>query len=381
MEKYIVELTKLERENLIVLTKDIKSAKYMVQHANILLETDKGNHADIDPIKSDKEIAKMFRSSEKTVLRIRQQFVEEGLERALLRKRNSGTRPRILSGDEEAQLITICCSTPPTGRVRWTLNLLADRLIELKIVEEISRSTVHRTLNQNELKPWQKKEWCIPPESNAEFVCNMEDVLDTYKKPYDRNRPVVCMDELNKPLIGEVRRSIPMSPGQPERYDTEYSRNGTCNIFMASEPLTGKRQVKVTDRRTKIDWADFIKELVDVHYPNVDKILLVMDNLNTHTGSALYEAFHPQEAKRILDKLEIHYTPKHGSWLNMAEIELSHLSRQCLDRRIPEKEVIINEVNAWCKMRNEENSIVNWQFTTNDARIKLKRLYPVHLPG
>lgn len=209
----------------------------------------------------------------------------------------------------------------------------------------------------------------------------MEDVLDIYKMPYNEKRPVVCMDESSKQLTKEIQLPIAPKSGKTERYDTEYERNGTSNIFIAFEPLKGKRQVKVTDRRTKVDWAHFIRELTDEYYPDVEKIVLVMDNLNTHAGSSLYEAFPPEEAKRILGKLEIHYTPKHGSWLNMAEIELSHLSRQCLDRRIPEKEILISEIETWCKMRNERNSIVNWQFTTDDARIKLKRLYPVIAAG
>lgn len=205
----------------------------------------------------------------------------------------------------------------------------------------------------------------------------MEDILDIYKMPYDEKRPLVCMDESSKQLTKETRAEIPMAPGEPKRFDTEYERNGTSNIFMACEPLKGKRHVKVTDRRTKVDWAHFVQELTDLQYPDANKIVLVMDNLNTHAGSSLYEAFPPSEARRILNKLEIHHTPKHGSWLNMAEIELSHLTRQCLDRRIPEKEMLVSEVNEWCKMRNEEESVVNWQFTTDDARIKLKRLYPV----
>jgi len=209
----------------------------------------------------------------------------------------------------------------------------------------------------------------------------MEDILDTYKMPYDAKRPVVCMDESSKQLTKETRTEISMASGQPKRFDTEYERNGTSNIFIACEPLKGKRHVKVTDRRTKVDWAHFIKELIDVHYSDAEKIVLIMDNLNTHAGSSLYEAFSPSEARRILNKLDIHYTPKHGSWLNVAEIELSHLSRQCLDRRIPEKEMLVSEVNKWCKMRNEEKSVVNWQFTTDDARIKLNRLYPVLSTG
>ena len=208
----------------------------------------------------------------------------------------------------------------------------------------------------------------------------MEDVLDVYKRPYDAKRPVVCMDETNKQLIKETRTPIPASPGESLRYDTEYERNGVCNVFLSCEPLQGKRTTKVTDQRKKTDWAQFIKELVDTHYPSVDKVVLVMDNLNTHTGSSLYEAFEPAEAKRILDKLEIHYTPKHGSWLNMAEIELSHLSRQCLNRRIADKTTFIHEISEWNKNRNAEKATINWQFTTEDARIKLKKLYPVSQP-
>lgn len=185
------------------------------------------------------------------------------------------------------------------------------------------------------------------------------------------------MDESSKQLIKEIRTPIKMAPGRLEKYDTEYERNGTCNIFAAIEPLAGKRHIKITDRRTKIDWAHYIKELTDTHYTDAEKIILVMDNLNTHTGSSLYEAFAPEEAKRILDKLEIHYTPKHGSWLNIAEIELSHLGRQCLDRRIEDKKTMVNEVAAWAKKRNQSKAKVDWQFTTEDARIKLKKLYPV----
>ena len=204
----------------------------------------------------------------------------------------------------------------------------------------------------------------------------MEDVLDVYQRRYNEEYPVVCMDETSKQLLQETRSPIAATAGNPERYDTEYVRNGVCNIFIHCEPLTGKRHTRVTEHRKKSDWAMFIKELVDEQYPEAKKILLVMDNLNTHNGSSLYETFEPQEAKRILDKLEFHYTPKHGSWLNVAEIELSHLSRQCLDRRIPDQELLTREVAAWNKLRNEESAVVNWQFTTADARIKLKRLYP-----
>jgi hypothetical protein len=205
----------------------------------------------------------------------------------------------------------------------------------------------------------------------------MEDVLDVYVRPYNSRFPVLTMDETSKQLTKETRAPIPARPGDPERYDTEYERNGTSNIFIHFEPLTGKRKIKVTDQRTKKDWAEFIRTLVDEDYKDAEKIVLVMDNLNTHDGSSLYEAFPPEEAKRILDRLEIHHTPKHGSWLNMAEIELSHLSRQCLDRRIPDKMTLIRETEAWAHQRNQSPHPINWRFTTADARIKLKRLYPV----
>jgi hypothetical protein len=205
----------------------------------------------------------------------------------------------------------------------------------------------------------------------------MEDVLDVYKRAYDEKKPVVCMDETNKQQIKETRAPISAEPGKPERFDTEYERNGTSNIFISCEPLKGKRKIKVTNQRKKTDWAHFIKELVDEDYSDAEKVVIVMDNLNTHAGSSLYETFEPAEAKRILDKLEIHYTPKHGSWLNIAEIELSHLSRQCLDRRMANQEIITKETLAWCQERNNKEVKVDWQFTTSDARIKLKKLYPV----
>ena len=200
---------------------------------------------------------------------------------------------------------------------------------------------------------------------------------DVYERPYDKSHPVVCMDEMSKQQTKEVCTPIPMKSGKVEKYDTQYERNGTSNIFLVFEPLGGKRFLEVTERRTKTDWANFIKKLVDEQYPDVQKVVLVMDNLNTHNGSSLYEAFEPTEAKRILNKLEIHYTPKHGSWLNIAEIELSHLSRQCLNSRVPDREILIDHVRHWTKYRNDHCTTVDWQFKTEDARVKLKRLYPI----
>jgi len=205
----------------------------------------------------------------------------------------------------------------------------------------------------------------------------MEDVLELYSQPYDAQAPVVCMDEASKQHVKETRTPLPMNSGSIEKYDSEYERNGVSSIFMFFEPLSGKRHVYVSERRTQKDWAYRMKELVDMHYPKVDKIRVVMDNLNIHKIASLYLAFTPEEALRIAQKLEVHYTPKHGSWLNMAEIELSVLSSQCLNRRIPDRETMSKECQAWAKCRNAENRKANWQFTTKDARIKLRRLYPV----
>ena len=204
----------------------------------------------------------------------------------------------------------------------------------------------------------------------------MEDVLDVYKWPYDPNQPMVCFDERPKQLIGEMRKPIPATPGEQARYDYEYKRNGVANLFMMFEPLAGKRHVRVTNRRTKKDWAQCVRQLVDEIYPQADSIVLVMDNLNTHKKASLYEAFEPTEAKRIADKLEIHYTPRHGSWLNMAEIEISVLSRQCLAERMDNIRRLEKEVMAWAEKRNAKEAKVDWRFTTRDARIKLKKLYP-----
>lgn len=228
---------------------------------------------------------------------------------------------------------------------------------------------------KNELKPWRQKGWIIPPEQNGNFVAKMENVLDVYKRPYNPRHPVVCMDESPKQLIGETRVPIPASSGQLAKHDYEYRRCGVCNIFLACEPLAGKRMVTITERKTKKDWAKFIEEIAD-QYTEADKITLVMDNLNTHDPGSLYEAFPPEKAKALWDRFEFIYTPKHGSWLNMAEIELNVLTGQCLDRRIDDIEVIKKEVRAWQQVRNNKNAKVNWQFTAKDARIKLSRLYP-----
>lgn len=226
------------------------------------------------------------------------------------------------------------------------------------------------------MKPHLRKCWVIPAEQNGQFVAQMEDILDLYLLPYDPSIPLVCMDEQPSQLVKEIKQPIKAEPGRPERFDYEYERNGTANIFMFIEPLAGRRHVSVRENKTGLDWAEEIRDLLEVRYPQAERIRLVCDNLNTHKIGSLYEAFPPEKARQLARRLEIHYTPKHGSWLNVAEIELSVLTRQCLKRRIPDIETLHSETKAWECKRNENQKGVDWQFTTEDARIRLKRLYP-----
>ena len=219
--------------------------------------------------------------------------------------------------------------------------------------------------------------WCIPSKEDADFVACMEDVIDVYELPYNPARPVVCMDEKPYQLLGDVREPLPMRPGDDQKTDSEYKRNGTCSIFAFVEPLGGKHHVSVHEHRTAIDWAQEIKYLSDVMFPDAEKIILVMDNLNTHKAAPLYKAFAPAEARRIIKRLEIHYTPKHGSWLDMAEIELNVMTRQCLSRRIDTIARLKNELSAWETERNRDGAKIRWHFQTGDAREKLISLYPI----
>jgi hypothetical protein len=219
--------------------------------------------------------------------------------------------------------------------------------------------------------------WCIPPEQSAEFICDMENVLEVYRRPYDKDNPVVCMDETSKQLVAETRVPLPSQPGRPQRYDYEYERHGTANIFMFTEPLAGWRKVDVTDRRAKTDWAHEIRRLLEEDYPETGRVTLALDNLNTHGFASLCEAFEPAYARGLINHLELVVTPKHGSWLNIAEIELNILTRQCLARRIGEKETLRREVAIWQDERNRSQTGVDRQLTTEAARIKLNRLYPL----
>lgn len=365
--RYRVELSQSERAELNALLGGGRHAARKLKRAQILLAADDG----ID----DETIAATLNVSGSTIYRTKRRFVEANLEGALSEEARPGAA-RKLSGKEEALLIATACSKPPPGRARWTLALLADELVELTDHEELSRETVRRRLADNQLKPWRKDMWCVP-KVDGQYVACMEDVLDLYAEAPDPDRPVVCFDESPVQLIGEVRDPIPAKPGQLERYDCEYRRNGTVNLFVFLDVHKPWRSVKVTDRRTNQDFAHRMRELVDVHYPDASLIRLVMDNLSIHSAGALYDAFPAPEARRILQRLEIHYTPKHASWLNMVEIEIGVLRSQCLDRRIDDKDKLIAEIAAWEKRRNRDKAQIKWMFTTEKAREKLRKAYPV----
>jgi transposase len=368
-KKYIVDLETDEQEMLTgLITSGIQRVR-KTNHAHILLKADDGW--------TDQQISEALNVSVPTIERVRQQFVEAGLQQALIPRKTSRKYQHLMDGSQEAHLLALACSQPPKGHRRWSLRLLASEMVRLEYIEEVSHVTVHNVMQDNELKPWLKEEWCIPPKHNAEFVYRMEDVLEVYHRPENARFPLICFDETPVQLISETRQSIPAKKGQPERYDYEYRREGTANLFIFFAPLLNWRHIKVTQQRTKTDWATCVDELVHQHFPNAERCVLVEDNLNTHTPAALYESFEPAKARSILNRLELHFTPKHGSWLNMAEIEFSVLSRQCLSGHIPNREILVSETSAWETERNTNKATVDWRFTTADARIKLKRLYPV----
>ncbi|MCW5234186.1 IS630 family transposase [Verminephrobacter eiseniae] len=373
MEKYIVTLDAEERQQLEGLISKGTHAVAKVRNALILLNCDTSQG--LTGRRSSEEIAAVLHISARKVDRIKQRFVTEGFEAALERKATSRGYESKMDGDLEAHLVAMSCSQPPQGRTCWTLRLLADKAVELNYVEAISYETVRRALKKRTLKPWKKVGWVIAPEANAGFVAAMENVLDIYKRPYDPARPVVCMDETPRQLIGQVREPIAASSGRVMREDYEYQRLGVCNVFMACEPLAGRRITKVTAQKTKVDWAQFLDDIAQ-QYQQAQRITLVMDNLNTHTPASLYETFEPQRAKAQWDRFEFVYTPKHRSWLNMAEIELNVMIGQCLNRRIASIETLRQEVAAWQAQRGQFKATINWQFTSDSARIKLKRLYP-----
>jgi hypothetical protein len=363
--KHFVELTKEERQKLLEITSRGSQPARVVKRANILLMADGRQY-------TDREIAEAL-SAGTTVFRIKRDFVEYGLELALTEDDRPGAM-RKLDGNEEALLVAIACSKPPKGRSRWTLQLLRDQIITLTDHEDLSIETIRRRLEEKELKPWQKKMWCIP-KIDADYVAQMEHILDLYAESPDKARPVVNFDEALKQLVADTRPPRRMKPGSPAKEDYEYRRVGTANIFLFFDRHRGWRKAKPTEHKGNADFAECMRELVDVHYPRADVIRVVLDNLSTHRPGALYKTFPPEEARRILRRLEFHYTPAHASWLNMVEIEIGIMNQQCLDRRIPDWQTLQSELSAWESRRNAEKATIKWLFNVDKARQKLTRAY------
>lgn len=367
---YRVELSEAERGELRELLSGGKQPVRKLKRAQILLAADGGA--------IDEEIARCVGVGLSTVYRTRRRFVEANLEGALSEEPRAGT-PRKLSGKEEALLVATACSKAPAGCARWTLRLLAGRMVELTEHALLSRETIRRRLHENQLKPWQRKMWCIA-KVDGEYVARMEDVLDLYAEAADANHPVVSFDESPQQLIGEVREPMAPSAGQVQRYDSEYKRNGTANLFVMLNVHQPWRHVKVTDHRTGADFAECMRDLVDDHYPQAEKIRVILDNLSTHSGASLYNNFPAQEARRVMRKIEFHYTPKHASWLNMVEIEIGVMRTQCLDRRIAERAELEAEIAVWERRRNANQEKIQWMFTCEKARQKLAHAYAQLFP-
>jgi len=364
--KYIVELTEEERAYLLELTSKGKGKARMIKRANILLMADRRQN-------DEEQIAELLSVGSSTIYRTKRDFVEEGLEVALEEGKRLG-QPRKLDANREALLVSIACSKPPEGRCQWTLSLLTDELITLTEGEPVSRETVRRRLKDNALKPWQKKMWCISS-MNADYVAQMEHVLDLYAEAPDSKRPVVNFDEAMKQLVSDVSEPSPVQSGQPAKIDYEYKRAGMANIFMFFDRHRGWRKAKVTQYKKSPDFAECMRDLVDIHYPDAEVVRVVMDNYSTHRPASLYKAFPPEEARRILRRLEFHYTPKHASWLNMVEIEIGNMNQQCLNRRISDRDYLISELAVWESKRNREKATINWMFNVDAARSKLTRAY------
>ena len=358
-----------------------------ILHAQVLLHS---NDNKPESKKDNRELAAWLGVSPTTVNQIRKTFSQSGLDAAISRK--TRIMPPVASkitGDFEAKVIATALTPPPDGHCAWTLRLLAEYCVENNYIVSISHSAIGELLNTNELKPHLNKYWCIPKHHDAAFVANMEDILGIYQLPYNKDIPVICMDEKPVQLLSDIyehmtAKSLTIDPetkiishGCCEKIDYKYDRNGTASIFMFTEPLAGWRCTTALPTRKKGDFAIMMRQLAEEHYPDRKRIIIVSDNLNTHTKTAFYEAFPPAIAYDLSQKFEFHHTPKHGSWLNIAETELSALTVQCLGkRRIDNIDLLNYEIVNWARERNRKQIGVNWQFTTEDARIKLKRLYP-----
>lgn len=364
--KYIIDLSPEERDAALVVINSGKEGVRRRTRARILIAAAAGLACE--------QIAASMSTSTSTVYRVRKRFVEGGLVHALSEKSRQGGL-RKLSAKDEATLVAIACSKAPTGRSKWTLQLLADRLVALTDHDSVSTETVRRRLKELKLKPWQKRMWCLTRITPA-FIARMESILDLYAEPPDPARPLVCFDETLKQLVAHVEEPVPGRPGKPQKVDHHYKRNGTRHLAVAFCAHRSWRKVWVLKHRGYVAFAHLMRELVDVHFADAEVVRVVLDNLNVHSEAALYHAFPPEEARRILRRLEFHFTPKKASWLNMVEIEIGVLSGQCLDRRIASPEELATEVAAWEAARNEEGATIRWLFDVEAARKKLKRHYP-----
>ena len=369
--KFVVRLTPEERTQLEWIIRNGQGAASRLLKARILLKADVSEDGSGW---SDERISEALGTCCSKVLHTCRQLVEEGLDVALSLKKSAWSPPRILNGEVKAKLTTLACSEPPQGHTHWSLQLLGKRVVELGIVEAASDTDIFRVLRKNEVRSHKNLFWLIPPNANAGFVAAMEDLLVVYTDPRDPTCPLVCLDETSIQLTRETRTPL---PGRGAWVDYEYERAGVACLFMLFAPLEGWRHVAVRERRTTIDYAHILRDLADVHFPSADKITLVQDSLDTYKPASLYEAFSLAEANRIVGRFEWLYTPRHGSWLNIAECELNVLTQQCFARRIPDRTALATVVEAWESTRNSVGSRCNWQFTIQDARTKLPHLYPV----
>jgi len=367
-KKYQVHLTDEEHKTLQKFVSSGQKNAREITRARILLLANEG--------KKDHEIVITLGISRRTITSIRQKYAQKNFEYILdvLKDAPRSGRPIQIDSRVQANITMIACSDPPEGSARWTLHMIADKLVKLDIIDSISHESVRMALKKNRLKPWLSEQWCIG-QITGSYLWHMEDVLDQYEMPYDPLRPQICFDERPCFLIEDVGAIIPMSPGKVKRYHYEYKKNGSCCLFLAFEPHTGFRYVEVRDRRTAVDYAEFMKHLLQRYYPHAEVIRLVQDNLNTHTPGSFYEILPPQQAFELSKRFELHYTPKKGSWLNMAEIELAAFSKQCLDRRIGDVGLLTKEVLACAHKRNLQKRTVHWTFAKQDSRKKLERHY------
>ena len=363
-----VRLTAAERD---VLEKFVahgtKSAR-AINRARILLL--------LDEDRPEKALTTLLGVSRGTIYNVRKKYLQKEHAHMLdvLHETPRSGRPIKIDSRVEAKVTMIACSDPPEGYGRWTLHMIADKLVQLEVIETISHESVRRTLKKNKLKPWLNEQWCIG-KITGDYLWHREDVLDQYALPYDPLRPLICFDERPCFLIGDVGSILPMSPGKAKRYHYEYEKNGSCCVFLAFEPHTGLRYVEVRARRTAVDYAEFMQNLLNKRYAQVECIRLIQDNLNTHTPGSFYEVLPPRTAFELSQRFEPHYTPLKGSWLTMAEIEFAALAKQCLDRRIPALDLLDRAVLVWADKRNRDRKTVHWTFSQNDARCKFQRHY------